>query len=66
MIRMHRALCRLRGSGHIQETNYGGVDGGDHEDGHRDGGVFTAEAGRRGDATGGDPLDEPEQRRAGA
>ena len=30
-----------------------------------DGGVFTAEAGVRGDGAGGGPLDEPEQHRAG-
>ena len=38
----------------------------DHEQGHRHGGVFTAEAGDRGDGPGGDPLDEPEDRGAGA
>ena len=63
---MTERVDRAGGSGEDPEPEHGGADGGDHEHGCRDGGVFTAEAGRRGDATGGDPLDEPEQRRAGA
>ncbi len=63
---MTERVDRAGGSGEDPEPEHGGADGGDHEHGCRDVGVFTAEAGRRGDATGGDPLDEPEQRRAGA
>src|SRR4029453_4018205 len=53
-------------AGEDQQAGHGQPGAGDHQQGHRYGGVLAAQPGDRGDRSGGEPLDEPEHRRTGA
>ncbi len=50
----------MLGWARTRESDHGADGAGDHEQGHRNGGVLATESGDWGDGAGGDPLDEVE------